>query len=120
MDQPDNTPDAETGDDTRPDAPAPKPKFTEWLAAHRGGVLDVDFAEAFSDVVDAVVMTGKPGTVSLTLKVNKAGEMISVIDEIKAKIPEQAEPRLYWRGLDGTLQRDNPLQPQMLRHPEGD
>ncbi len=105
-------PDAEKGDGAEQ-----TPKFTDWLAAHRNGVLDLDFSEAFRDVVEGVVMTGKPGTVTLTLKVAKQGDMISVVDEIKAKIPELAEPRLYWRGLDGTLQRDNPLQPQMLRPP---
>ena len=117
MDQPER-PDANTANAAEEAQQTSKtPRFTEWLAEHRNGVLDLDFAEAFSDVVDGVVMTGKAGTVTLTLKVAKQGDMISVVDEIKAKIPEVAEPRLYWRGLDGTLQRDNPLQPQMLRPP---
>lgn len=113
MDDPGPEDGAGSGTDTETEVDAaeltPKPKFTDWLADHRAGVLDLDLAEAFADVVDAVGRTGKNGTVTLTLKVSKQGEMFAVVETVAAKIPEVVDPRLYFRDLDGQLTRNDPF-----------
>lgn len=99
------------------DTPEPTiepPKFADWLAAHRNGLLDVDVAEAFAEVVEGAIQTGKPGSLTLTLKVSTQGDMVAVTDVIAAKVPVVQDARLYWRGLDGQLTRDNPMQPSLL------
>lgn len=114
-----DAPDAEhTEEHTAADVQQSKTSFVDWLAQHRNGVLDVDLADAFAEVVNAVIATGKAGSVTLTLKVDTTkGDMLAVTDVIAAKVPEINEARLYWRDLDGTLTRDNPLQPKLVLPP---
>jgi hypothetical protein len=93
-------------------------KFLDWLRGHRSGVLDVDLRDAFIGVVQAVRATGKAGSVVLTLKIEPTkGEMLAVTDKIDAKPPVLVDPKLYWADFDGTLTRDNPLQPKLLITP---
>lgn len=101
-------------EDTEVEAPPAPPKFTDFLYEHRGGALDIDLAEKLDEVVDAVLRTGKAGDVKLTLKVSKNGDMmVAIIDDVNGKIPVLDEPRLYWRGTDGKLTRDNPMAPRI-------
>jgi hypothetical protein len=93
-----------------------KPKtmsFTEFLARHREGVADADLTDAFAEVIEAVLRTEKPGSLTLTLKVSAEGDMLAVLDTVTAKIPEKREATLYWRDLAGNLTRNNPLQPSL-------
>lgn len=112
MDQPAERPEASTDE---VEEEQPKPKFSDWFAAHRGGVSDLDFQEAFSQLLETVNLTGRSGTIALTFKVSKAGEAFSVVDQIDSKPPKDVQPRLYYMALDGTLQRDNPMAPELLR-----
>lgn len=92
----------------------PKPRFSEWLQEHRNGLLDVELAEAFEELVRAVGRTEKPGTITLKIKVTSEADMVAVNDELIARIPEKREARLYFVDLDGRLTRNNPLQPSLL------
>lgn len=99
--------------DTEVEAPPVPPKFSDFLNDHRGGALDIDLAEKLDEVVDAVLRTGKAGDVTLKLKVAKNGDMmVQIIDDVNGKIPVLAEGRLYFRGVDGRLTRDNPMAPR--------
>jgi ribosomal protein S28E/S33 len=104
----------ETDDEIEVPGPPPAPKFTEFLNEHRGGALDIELAETLDEVVDAVLRTGKAGDVTLKLKVSKNGDMmVAIMDDVNGKIPVLDEPRLYWRGTDGRLTRDNPMAPRI-------
>lgn len=111
--------DAATPDETAVEQPeAEESKFIDWLAQHRNGLLDVDLADSFKAVVNAVRATGKPGTVTLVLKVEPTkGEMLAVSDTISTKEPVANEARLYYLDFDGSLTRDNPLQPKLIIPP---
>lgn len=90
------------------------PRFADWLAEHRNGLLDVELHEKLTEVVACVARTKKPGSVTLTLKVTPEGDMIAILDTVGHKAPEERDARLYWVGLDGTLTRNNPMQPRLL------
>lgn len=92
----------------------PPRRFADWLAEHRGGLLDVELQETLADVVAAVARTGKAGSVTLTLKVTSEGDMVAILDTIAEKTPVEREARLYWVDLDGGLTRNNPMQPSLL------
>ncbi len=64
--------------------------FADWLAIQRKGTLASELALTLADLNRAVLATGKPGTITLTIKVKPAGDDVSVqvTDEVKAKLPE--------------------------------
>jgi hypothetical protein len=64
--------------------------FADWLAMQRKGTLANELASAMADVNQAVLDTGKPGSITLTVKVKPTGDGTSVFitDEVKAKAPE--------------------------------
>lgn len=51
-----------------------KTRFTEMVAALNGGVFIEQINQAISDVALGVVTNGKPGEVSITLKLKQIGE----------------------------------------------
>lgn len=64
--------------------------FADWLAVQRKGSLAAELAETLADVNRAVLETGKPGKVTLTIGVKPTGDEVSVIvtDKVTAAIPE--------------------------------
>lgn len=64
--------------------------FANWLAIQRKGTLANELAEGLADLNTAVLATGKPGTITLTIKVKPTGDEVSVTvyDEVKVKLPE--------------------------------
>lgn len=97
----------------------PRQSFCDWLSEHRNGLCDIECAEALAEVLEGVAMTGKDGAITITLKIGMKPDAVLVTDVVTAKVPTVAEPRIYFRGLDGGLSRDNPLQPSMLKPNEG-
>lgn len=95
---------------------APRP-FVAFLAEQRNGALAVDLGDALHDAVEAVAGTGKPATVTLTLKVKPAGKSaanILVSDDVTTKLPkpERAETVFFVDGHHN-LRRDNPDAPKL-------
>ena len=81
-----------------------------------GGQLIPDLAEALVLTADEVVNTGKPGTVTLTLKVStkRAGDVVVVIDETIARRSPQRDPRgAYFYAVEGGLHSQDPRQTVM-------
>lgn len=87
--------------------------FAEFLVEQ--GASHGELSDAFRDLVQAVTDTGKPGTLTYTVKVEpdkKAEGMLRVSDKVAAKTPEYDRVvRVYWQGRDGNLTRQNPHQP---------
>ena len=87
----------------------------EWMASHRDGRLASDLTDAMRTVLDAVAATGRAGSVTLTVKVDRQGTQFLITDTVTAKAPREApESRIYWLGADGLPSRSNPMQPQLI------
>lgn len=89
--------------------------FSQQLAFLSKGCLDDELTEALADVVKAVRETGKPGEITLKIKVsmlNKRDEnAVKLTPSVKTKQPEMApyETIMFSTG-DGDLIRDDPNQ----------
>lgn len=67
-------------------------------------------------LIEAVQDTGKPGTLTYTVRVEPdkgdPDSMLRVTDKITTKLPEHDRPkRIYWTDRHGNLTRTNPHQP---------
>lgn len=85
--------------------------FGDVLRQISGGELYEDLTGKMTEVVDAVMETGKPGEITLTLKIAKNGESAVLIkDSVKVKVPERARDNAVFYVVDGDLQREDPRQ----------
>lgn len=98
----------------------PKPTSNSFLAAlqrHRGGKALEDASDRLAEVVAAVMESGKPGAVTLTLTVKQASRgqsAVTLTDKITAKVPVAVEPDSFWFATqDGALSKDDPRQAEM-------
>ncbi|HEY6012669.1 MAG TPA: hypothetical protein VIU37_01635 [Candidatus Limnocylindrales bacterium] len=89
--------------------------FLAFLQDHRAGACTRELTEALHEVVQAVVATGKPGSVTLTLNIQPlkdAASVLKVTDAVRSKVPELARPAaIYFPDRAGNLSRENPDQP---------
>lgn len=66
-----------------------KSTFVEWLGAHKTGEVDLELSHRLRELLQAVQDTGKAGTLTLTIKVDRKGErQVLVREDIKVKTPE--------------------------------
>jgi hypothetical protein len=74
--------------DTNPVRP-----FSDFLRVHNVGETDDQLAEAFRDLIGRVKDTGKPGTVTLTIKVEPVkgapSDCLGITDTIKLSLPDR-------------------------------
>jgi len=93
-------------------------QFTDTLRDIRGGDVIEELTAQLREVVARVRDTGRPGALSLTLKVKRAskgaGNTLVIEDDIKVKLPvaEKGETILFATD-DGDLQRNDPRQPKL-------
>jgi hypothetical protein len=96
--------------------PTPNPinSFLTVLQTHRGAGVLSDASDALAQLVAAVQATGKPGTITLTLKISPASRGNAAVvlgDRIVAKVPQTAAEESFWFATeDGRLLRDDPRQ----------
>ena len=89
------------------------------LSLVRRGELIDDLNNAIAEVVQAVIITGKKGRVSLTLSIGteetKAGTIVTVNDKIATKLPELSSPETrLWADEHGELFEDDPRQGKLF------
>lgn len=85
--------------------------FAKWLEKHRRGDLDEELAERLTEVVQAVTLHNKAGSLTLTIGVTPKGRTVVVDDQIKVKVPEaDREGAIYFATRDGILTRSDPYQ----------
>ena len=80
------------------------------------GRLLEDLHEALLVAAQEVVDTGKPATVTVTLKVsNKSqGDPMVIVDETVSRSSPKRDPKgAFFFAVDGELHRDDPRQPRM-------
>jgi hypothetical protein len=86
--------------------------FTDVLRDHRGGKLVEQLTERFGKVLEAVEDTGKPGSITVTLKVSPSKgdeDVMEVVPSIKSVVPEPDLPKaLFYSDGEGSLLRDPP------------
>lgn len=81
----------------------------------QGHFLD-ELAEALAEVSAQVSTSGKPGavTVALRLTVKNPGDPMVMVDEtITKSLPKKAPLGSFYYAVDGSLWRENPRQPQL-------
>lgn len=86
--------------------------FLEFLQGYRRGTLLERADRELNDLVDAIAETGRGGslTMTLTLKVNKAGQ-IEIAPDVKTKAPRaDMGVGIYFVSDQGRLTRRDPNQ----------
>lgn len=90
--------------------------FAAFIQEQRNGGLHGELSHELAALVTAVQETQKPGTLTLTVKVqpNKDGVTMTVTDKVSAKIPEgDRGAAIFFIQGDGNLVRRDPRQLEM-------
>lgn len=89
--------------------------FANFLS-QQGGAHD-ELTEGLHDVIAAVKETGKPGSVTLTIKIDpdkKAQGIFRISDNVTIKAPQHDRgTRIYFADKSGNLTRSDPNQPEL-------
>lgn len=94
------------------------------LSLIRQGGLLADLDDAVREVTRAVVERGKPGAVTITLRIRPAttnGTNVIVSDEVKTKLPKlQTGETILFTSVEGDLSESDPRQGKLDLNPEVD
>jgi len=88
------------------------------LEAHKQGRLLTDISVALKQVTAAVQLTGKGGTVTVTMKIAPASKgdvgTLVFLPRVKAQVPETEIPgSIFYADADFNLVRDDPNQTRL-------
>lgn len=100
----------------------PSNLFLRTIGELRKGSTASEASDELAKVVREVQRTGKPGEVSLRLKIRPSGdgESVRIEDDVTGKCPRlDRKATSFFTGEDGSLHRDNPNQPEMFQLIEG-
>jgi hypothetical protein len=98
--------------------PTPQP-FSQWLFAQRGGATHAELTDGLAALAEAVMDTGKSGSLTLQIKVGKASKngghqmIVSDVVVVKAPTPARTESIFFFDEKTCSLTRQDPLQPQL-------
>src|SRR6476620_7305502 len=86
--------------------------FVEWLEQYKKGETNGELTHELRTLIEAVQETGKPGTITLTLKVSRKGErQVNVVEDVKVKSPVHSRSEtIYFVDQHLNLQRNDPRQ----------
>lgn len=85
--------------------------ITDTLRTLQGGLFLDKCSDLMAAVVKGVDDTGRPGKLTITLDVKKAGGAVSVLAKVSDKTPEEApDADLFWPTVEGNLSVENPNQ----------
>ena len=90
--------------------------FADTLQKLQRGRTARELAVSMQDLVEAVVSTGKAGTLTLTLKVSKskASGMVEIVDSYAVKLPRaDREVSMFYVTADHNLSRTDPRQGEL-------
>lgn len=89
--------------------------FTDTLGEVENGALLEDLTKKLQELTRAVIDTGKPGTIKVSLTLDRAGRRsVSIDGKIDVKIPEHTRPSsTFFLDEQGTLLRNDPNQPAL-------
>lgn len=88
--------------------------FADVLRELNGETYD-ELTLQLGEVVQAVMKTGKAGSLSVSLKISANGTgSVTITDDIKVKVPEAARPKtMFFATESGSLMRNNPRQSEL-------
>jgi hypothetical protein len=90
---------------------------TDQLRDIRGGEMVEELTENLAQVVNAVLATGKKGSLTLKLNVDPASKgdaVVTITDDIKVTIPREKKAGTLMFALpSGSLQRQDPRQTEL-------
>lgn len=110
------------------DAPIISNMFADLLGRIRDGELQVEASQKLNELVQSVRNNGKPGSISIKIKVIPSGKNRLVVfeaDDVAVKLPqEKKDPTYLYQTDDGRLVADNPDQKMLdlreVKRPEGE
>lgn len=91
--------------------------FAAVFLGHAKGRAHTEASKKLAEVVEAVMETGKPGSVTVKLTISRDKEiksMVKVADAVTAKIPTEIRRSMWFPGDDNTLHRNDPRQQSMF------
>lgn len=92
----------------------PVPSFSQFLAEHKRGELELEAAHKLAELTEACQETGKSGSLTLTIKVaapKPGSRTVNIAATTKLTKPEHSpEISTYFVGPGGALERDDPSQ----------
>lgn len=95
--------------------------FAEFLQRQSRGTTHRELSDGLHNLVARVMETGKPGTITLKVKVDVlkgSKDTLTVSDEITLKLPEHDRQASIWfQDQDGNLTRSDPEQLAMPLQP---
>lgn len=107
-------------DNTKPSecAPSVDRAFLNIIEAHKQGRIISDVSAALKQVTAAVQLTGKGGSVSLTMKIAPASKgdagTLVFLPKVKTSVPEAEIPgSIFYADEDFNLVREDPNQKMM-------
>lgn len=101
------------------DGPEPPQPFSQFLFAQRKGATHGELTDGLAELLQAVMDTGKSGTLTLQVKVSKAtkngGNQMIVADTVTVKAPKAAreETLFFFDERTSSLSRNDPTQPAL-------
>jgi hypothetical protein len=92
--------------------------FSAALALIQGGAFNDECGAKLAEVIKGVEETGRPGKLTITLDLKRAGAALQVIAKCTDKTPEEvADADLFWSTVDGNLSIENPAQRKLDLQP---
>ena len=94
--------------------------FAAVFLGHAKGRAHTEASKKLAEVVEAVMETGKPGSVTVKLTVSRDKEiksMVKVADSVTAKVPVEPRRSMWFPGDDHTLHRNDPKQEPLFDAP---
>ncbi|GFH36588.1 hypothetical protein [Streptomyces pacificus] len=90
--------------------------FAAFLQEQSGGQLHDELSSRLHDLIEAVIETGKAGSLSLKVDVKPIagtdGRTLTVTDAVTTKVPRIERPKsIFFVTDDGNLSRTDPRQP---------
>lgn len=87
--------------------------FTDTITDFSNGALDDELTAALGEVVDAVKLTGKTGTVGVVLKISSLDERTLTVEAaLKVAAPRHNRTAVFFATDEGLSRRD-PNQPSI-------
>ena len=105
--------------DTTPDEEQQTRPFADALQSLQRGRTHRELSNALQQLVAAVIDTGKPGTLTLQIKVvpSKDPRVVEVGDRVTVKLPEARAASLFYVTADHNLSRTDPDQDELPMGP---
>ena len=92
--------------------------LTDTLRMLQGGAFNSQCGDKLAEIVKAVDETGKPGRLTITINLKRAGGAMQVLARFSDKTPEEIpDADMFWPTVEGNLSIDNPAQRKLDLQP---